>query len=65
MELADAYPNLRDELLEIVDRLVDLFLGQEGSTWPQKLLAQSGGPPRTSFSYKAWPLTTARWQMPS
>ena len=25
MELADAYPNLRDELLAIVDRLVDLF----------------------------------------
>jgi predicted RecB family nuclease len=25
MELADAYPNLRDELLSIVDRLVDLF----------------------------------------
>ena len=25
MELADAYPNVRDELLAIVDRLVDLF----------------------------------------
>ena len=25
MELADAYPNLRDELLAIVDRLVDLY----------------------------------------
>ena len=25
MELTDAYPNLRDELLAIVDRLVDLF----------------------------------------